>query len=71
MKMVKLHIIITNWSQNNAYDFLEAPFRTLATKVQQGIETEEQLSVGFAKGISDAFKNFTEPFVQNQLHQKQ
>ena len=57
----------TNWSQNNAYDFLEAPFRTLATKVQQGIETEEQLSVGFAKGISDAFKNFTEPFASESI----
>ena len=57
----------TNWSQNNAYDFLEAPFRTLATKVQQGIETEEQLSLGFAKGISDAFKNFTEPFVSESI----
>ncbi len=57
----------TNWSQNNAYDFLEAPFRTLATKVQQGIETEEQLSLGFAKGISDAFKNFTEPFASESI----
>ena len=57
----------TNWSQNNAYDFLEAPFRTLATSVQQGMETNEQLSVGFAKGISDAFKNFTEPFASESI----
>ena len=57
----------TNWSQNNAYDYLEAPFRTLATAVQQGMETNEQLSVGFAKGISDAFKNFTEPFASESI----
>jgi len=57
----------TNWSQNNAYDFLESPFRTLATSVQQGIENEDQLSLGFVKGISDAFEKFREPFTSESI----
>jgi hypothetical protein len=57
----------TNWSQNNAYDYLEAPFRTLLTRVQQGIENNEQLSIGFVEGISDAFKNSAEPFVSESI----
>ena len=63
----KAKYFYTNWSNNNAYDYLEAPFRTLATRIQQGIETEDQLSRGFVKGISDAFKNFTEPFVSESI----
>jgi len=63
----KARYFYTNWSNNNAYDYLEAPFRTLATRIQQGIETEDQLSRGFVKGISDAFKNFTEPFVSESI----
>jgi hypothetical protein len=56
-----------NWSANNAYDFLEQPFRTLLRSVQEGIETEQQLSVGFVKGISDGFKKFSEPFVTESI----
>ena len=63
----KARYFYTNWSNNNAYDYLESPFRTLATRIQQGIETEDQLSRGFVKGISDAFKNFTEPFVSESI----
>jgi hypothetical protein len=63
----KAKYFYTNWSNNNAYDYLEAPFRILATRIQQGIETEDQLSRGFVKGISDAFKNFTEPFVSESI----
>jgi hypothetical protein len=63
----KAKYFYTNWSNNNAYDYLEAPFRTLATRIQQGIETEDQLSRGFVKGISDAFKNFTDPFVSESI----
>ena len=50
-----------NWSSNNAYDYLETPFRSILRKVQEGIETEEQLSKGFVKGISDAFSKSIEP----------
>ena len=56
-----------NWSNNNAYDYLEAPFRTLLKNVQQGIETDEQLMPGFLKGISKAFDNFTEPFTSESI----
>ena len=56
-----------NWSNNNAYDYLETPFRVMLRKVQQGIETEEQLSKGLVKGISDAFSKSIEPFVSESI----
>jgi len=56
-----------NWSNNNAYDYLETPFRTILRKVQEGIETEEQLSKGFVKGISEAFSKSIEPFVTESI----
>jgi hypothetical protein len=56
-----------NWSSNNAYDYLETPFRSILRKVQEGIETEEQLSKGFVKGISDAFSKSIEPFVTESI----
>ena len=56
-----------NWSANNAYDYLETPFRTMLRKVQEGIESEEQLSKGLVKGISDAFSKSIEPFVTESI----
>jgi len=56
-----------NWSNNNAYDYLEAPFRTLLKRVQEGIEGDEVLSKGFVKGISDAFEDFREPFTSESI----
>ena len=56
-----------NWSNNNAYDYLEAPFRSLLRSVQEGIETEDQLMKGFIKGISDAFDRSIEPFVTESI----
>ena len=56
-----------NWSSNNAYDYLETPFRSMLRKVQEGIETEEQLSKGLVKGISDAFSKSIEPFVTESI----
>ena len=56
-----------NWSNNNAYDYLEQPFRTLLRSVQEGIETEDQLMTGFIKGISDAFGRSVEPFVSESI----
>ena len=56
-----------NWSANNAYDYLETPFRSMLRKVQEGIETEEQLSKGLVKGISDAFSKSIEPFVSESI----
>ena len=56
-----------NWSANNAYDYLESPFRTLLNKVQEGIETDEQLMPGFVKGLSDAFKRSIEPFITESI----
>jgi hypothetical protein len=56
-----------NWSNNNAYDYLEAPFRTLLKRVQEGIEGEEVLMKGFVKGISDAFEDFREPFTSESI----
>ena len=32
-----------NWSNNNAYDYLEQPFRTMLRSVQEGIETDINL----------------------------
>ncbi len=57
----------TNWSNNNAYDYLEAPFRTLLKRVQEGIEGDEVLMKGFVKGISDAFEDFREPFTSESI----
>jgi hypothetical protein len=56
-----------NWSNNNAYDYLEQPFRTLLRSVQEGIETEEPLMTSFIKGISDAFGKAVEPFVSESI----
>ena len=56
-----------NWSNNNAYDYLESPFRRILKGIQEGIETEEQLSKGFVKGISDAFDKSIEPFVTESI----
>ena len=56
-----------NWSNNNAYDYLEQPFRTLLKNVQRGIENDEQLMPGFAKGISDAWQKFHEPFTSESI----
>ena len=35
--------------------------------MQEGIETEEQLSKGLVKGISDAFSKSIEPFVTESI----
>jgi hypothetical protein len=56
-----------NWSNNNAYDYLEAPFRTILKSVQRGIENDEQVMPGFVKGLSDAFENFREPFTSESI----
>ena len=56
-----------NWSNNNAYDYLETPFRSILRKVQEGIETEDQLMKGLVKGISDAFGKSIEPFVSESI----
>ena len=56
-----------NYSNNNAYDYLEAPFRTLLKSIQSGIDNEEQLTVGFVKGISEGFSNFVDPFVSESI----
>jgi hypothetical protein len=56
-----------NWSNNNAYDYLEAPFRTLLKRVQEGIEGEEVLMKGLVKGFSDAFEDFREPFTSESI----
>ena len=56
-----------NWSNNNAYDYLEQPFRSMLRAVQEGIETEDQLMKGFIKGISDAFNRAREPFTSESI----
>ena len=56
-----------NWSNNNAYDYLESPFRRMLKSVQDGIETEDQLIKGFIQGISDAFSKSIEPFVSESI----
>jgi hypothetical protein len=56
-----------NWSNNNAYDYLEQPFRTILRAVQEGIQTDEQLIPGLVKGISTAFSRATEPFVSESI----
>jgi hypothetical protein len=55
MKNGKERFYYQNWSSNNAYDYLEQPFRTILRSVQEGIEKDEQLIPGFVRGISDAF----------------
>ena len=67
MKDGKKTYYYQNWSNNNAYDYLETPFRSMLRKVQEGIETEEQLSKGLVKGISDAFSKSIEPFVTESI----
>jgi len=56
-----------NWSNNNAYDYLEQPFRTLLRSVQEGIETDEQLLPGFIEGITTAFSRSLEPFTSESI----
>jgi hypothetical protein len=56
-----------NWSSNNAYDYLEQPFRTILRSVQEGIEKDEQLIPGFVRGISDAFSRSMEPFTSESI----
>ena len=56
-----------NWSNNNAYDYLESPFRNILKSVQDGIETEDQLIKGFVTGISNAFSKSIEPFVSESI----
>ena len=56
-----------NWSNNNAYDYLEQPFRILLRSVQEGIETDEQLLPGFIKGITTAFSRSLEPFTSESI----
>ena len=56
-----------NWSNNNAYDYLEQPFRTILRSVQEGIETDEQLMPGFIKGIGTAFSRALEPFTSESI----
>jgi hypothetical protein len=56
-----------NWSNNNAYDYLEQPFRTILRSVQEGIEKDDQLLPGFIKGISDAFSRSIEPFTSESI----
>ena len=56
-----------NWSNNNAYDYLEQPFRTLLRSVQEGIDKDEQLIPGFINGISTAFGKMIEPFVSESI----
>jgi hypothetical protein len=56
-----------NWSNNNPYDYLESPFRSILNSVQGGIETEDQLVKGFIKGISDGFSKSIQPFVSESI----
>ena len=56
-----------NWSSNNAYDYLESPFRRLLAGVQQGMETNDQLMPGFVKGLSDGFESMREPFTSESI----
>jgi hypothetical protein len=56
-----------NWSNNNAYDYLESPFRRLLRSVQEGMENDEVLMRGFVKGLSDGFENFREPFTSESI----
>jgi len=56
-----------NWSNNNAYDYLESPFRRLLRSVQEGIESDEVLMKGFVKGLSDGFENLREPFTSESI----
>ncbi len=56
-----------NWSNNNAYDYLEQPFRTMLRSVQEGIETDDQLINGFITGISKAFSRAIEPFTSESI----
>ena len=66
-KTGKKNYYYQNWSNNNAYDYLESPFRNLLKSVQDGIETEDQLMKGFIKGISDAFSKAIDPFVSESI----
>jgi hypothetical protein len=56
-----------NWSNNNAYDYLEQPFRTILRSVQEGIEKDDQLMTGLVKGIGTAFSRAMEPFVSESI----
>jgi hypothetical protein len=56
-----------NWSNNNAYDYLEQPFRTILKSVQEGIDTDEQIMPSFLRGISTAFGKSIEPFVSESI----
>jgi hypothetical protein len=57
----------SDWSSNNVYDTLTRPFMTVLNAVQQGIEDEEVLMKGFAKGIVKAASDIADPFIGESI----
>jgi hypothetical protein len=57
----------SDWSANNVYDTLTRPFLTVLNSVQQGIEDEEVLMKGFAKGIVKAAGQIADPFLGESI----
>ena len=56
-----------DYSKNNVYDTLTRPFQTILRNVQEGIEDEEILLKGFARGVAQAAGNVAEPFVSESM----
>tara|TARA_E500000318_G_scaffold44378_1_gene41965 strand:+ start:3021 stop:7016 length:3996 start_codon:yes stop_codon:yes gene_type:complete len=57
----------SDWSSNNVYDTLTRPAQTVLNAVQQGVEEEEVLLKGLAKGIVKAAAETADPFIGESI----
>ena len=57
----------SDWSHNNVYDTLTRPFQTLVRNIQEGIESEEVLSKGFYKGLTESAAETANPFIGESI----
>ena len=55
-------------SHGNAYDTIIRPFVALNNSIQRGIEDEEVLIEGFARGIAEATGELLNPFVSESIY---
>ena len=57
-----------DWSKNNVYDTLTRPFQSVLRNIQEGIENEDVLIKGFARGIAEAAGETASPFISESIY---
>ncbi len=60
-------LFYSDWSHNNVYDTLTRPFQTLVRNIQEGIESEDVLSKGFYKGLTESAAETANPFIGESI----